>query len=416
MSLSFDLPGFKGYNYTIVIYCVITFRNYTQFNQENIVLKKKTLSLLLLAASAICTLFTGCEDPEDIENPITKETYAVPVTTEDFSIDNLSEDILVGYGVGAIYGTIMDCVEHRYIIHRDHTVDFYIDSRYADYNLEYTPEKTFEYIGTETASEETYSELEKAIDYNKMCRLRCIEPAPGSVCDGGYSYIYLFDKDGEECWRLGGSNVYGDDYQDLRSLVGRCASSAWEGKESAAISNAHPASESIAYKIVNACKSYMTFIDDEFNSQPGGELYRYNLVFLDDDDVPELLVDNQGSVYLFSYFPEEDLVYHLPYDLSYDFDANNPFDIKKRKMQAFQVTIDLEAPVLEYTYKLYNLNEMGGMDLVETRIFPVDDYFEETDEIFKDGISTIDFANGEFDYDGIINYLASYSSAYELEE
>ena len=160
----------------------------------------------------------------------------------------------------------------------------------------------------------------------------------------------------------------------------------------------------------------MTFIDDEFNSPPGGELYRYNLEFLDDDDIPELLVDNQGSVYLFSYFPEEDLVYHLPYDLSYDFDANNPFDIKKRKMQAFQVTIDLEAPVLEYTYKLYNLNEMGGMDLVETRIFPVDDYFEETDEIFKDGISTIDFANGEFDYDGIINYLASYSSAYELEE
>ncbi|MCF0130910.1 MAG: hypothetical protein HUJ71_04245 [Pseudobutyrivibrio sp.] len=355
--------------------------------------------LLLIFVAMSCVFLVGNHTVTHTIDYIRDHDTVYPKTCEGFDINMLSDDIFIGVGSASAYGTDLDCSEERLIIHRDGTVDLYLEE--VDWN---TRTSSYIYIGSGMLTDVAYQELTDGIDYNVICDLTCKDPGP-DVCDGGSCYIYLFDKNNQECWYLGGLNVYGDKFWEYYRMVSHIAYSAFEGQDIDELINnvLYPPREdglpSDITPIEEAYYYFTKFLQEEHEKNPDMENYTYMTEYLDEGDIPELLVDNNGQVTLYGYSFEKCEVEKLNYDLSY-VDERDRYDIVQYKNQVFRFDMYDSGKEMRYTYCVYDLDKDRGMVLSEKKDMNVEGYMECSEEAYG---SNWDMAYGRLSYEDILN-------------
>lgn len=132
---------------------------------------KKHIGLLLI----IMILLTGC-------------------TYDEGNVS--SSPIVCEYTTTPSCWTVVDCISTNIRIYDDNTVEVYCGDFYDD--LGYDEELTIEYIYGEKfeITEEQKQSVISALRKNKISKLS--DCGDEDSCDGSYSYIVLFDENGEK--------------------------------------------------------------------------------------------------------------------------------------------------------------------------------------------------------------------------
>lgn len=159
---------------------------------------KKYIALIVIMAAILC----GCTTEKKV------------MADEDISY----APVVCEYTTTPVCWTVVDCISTNIKIYNDNTVevycgDFFGGSIYEDDRLEieYIYGETFEI--TEAQKQFVIETLEK----NEIAQIE--DCGDNESCDGSYSYIRLFDEDGETVHSCGGLNPYDKNFTESTSAI-----------------------------------------------------------------------------------------------------------------------------------------------------------------------------------------------------
>ena len=160
---------------------------------------KKIIWVPLLLA----VLLTGC-----------RPTASKTVSKSEKAMEISYSPIVCKYSVQPGWGSVIDCISTNIQINDDNTVtisygDFWDPTNYI--SLDYIYGETFE------ITEEQKQSVITAIQKNKIYKID--DCGDINSCDGGYSYIYLFNADGEEVHSCGGYNPHIEQFENTRTAI-----------------------------------------------------------------------------------------------------------------------------------------------------------------------------------------------------
>lgn len=164
---------------------------------------KKTLWIPLLLA----VLLTGC-------GPTASKTIS---KSEKKAMDISYSPIVCKYSVHPGWGSVIDCISTNIQINDDNTVTIFYGDFWDPTNFETTVSLDYIYGETFEITEEQKQSVITAIQKNKIYKIG--DCGDKDSCDGGNSYIYLFNADGEVVHTCGGYNPHIDQFENTRTAI-----------------------------------------------------------------------------------------------------------------------------------------------------------------------------------------------------
>lgn len=124
--------------------------------------------------------------------------------------------IVCSYSNMPSYGTVIDFITTNIVVYDNNTVEVYCgdfsDTTVGEEGIE------LDYIYGETF-EITQEEKENIIEAIKRNRIAKLSDCDSQSDDGSYSYIYLYDENGERIHSCGGLNPEKKRFQDMKSAI-----------------------------------------------------------------------------------------------------------------------------------------------------------------------------------------------------
>lgn len=137
--------------------------------------------------------------------------------TEENKVDFAYAPVVCEYTTAPTCWTVVDCISTNVKVYANNTVEVYCGDFYDSLGL--GEEISIEYIYGETfkITEEQKQGIIDVLEKNKKALFA--EEEEDDVCDGDFSYIILFDENGEKVHWFEGTGKYGENFRHIKEKM-----------------------------------------------------------------------------------------------------------------------------------------------------------------------------------------------------